>query len=41
MIYEPTTKPREENEVNDAYKNGWCATSLNADKTYQQLIKTL
>ncbi len=35
MIYEPTTKPREENEVNDAYKNGWCATSLNADRTYK------
>ena len=35
MIYSPTTKPRVEGEINDAAKNGWCATSLNLDKTYK------
>lgn len=35
FVYEPVKKPRKENEVNDAFKFGWCATSLNPDKTYK------
>ena len=33
--YTPIKELREEGEINDAYKNGWCATSLNPDKTFK------
>lgn len=35
LQYRCVKKPRERNMPNDASNNGWCATTLNGDKTYK------
>jgi len=35
LRYGPVKQPRSETESNDAFKYGWCATSLNTDRTYK------